>query len=72
MTFSVPTGPRCQGAQEPRERWLKCRFSGPLGVFFSLSKAKLGLWDILTSFRVILTQVCQQETLMFKKRFKKK
>lgn len=36
---------------------------------FFLSKAKLGLWDILTSFWVILTQVCQQETLMFKKRF---
>ena len=32
-------------------------------------RAKLGLWDILTSFWVTLTEVCQQEMLMFRKRF---
>ena len=56
------------GCTRTKGELVKMQVLRSLRGFFSLSKAKLGLWDILIRFWVILTQVCQQEMLMFKKK----
>ena len=49
------------GCIRTKGEMVKMQVLRSLRGFFSLSQAKLGLWDILTSFWVILTQVCSKK-----------